>query len=704
MPTESTSTPTAPKDETFWVPTAKHIASSHLSSFVIYLNQVHRAAIPIGDQNALHLWTLRNPRSFWHAVATHLSFSLSPSPTPTSALVRTAIPRLPHLVNVAWFPGATTNVASVLLRHATLSPNAPAIISCPESRSAHPSYRTSLSHSVLHRRVARLAAALRAAGVRKGDSVAAVLPNSPDTVTLLLAVATVGAVWSCCSPDFGPSAVVSRLSQTAPVVLFYTPAYVYKGKLHDISDNIESCISELPSVRCLVAVDVHACVIRSNPLRRPHVPCRHVSLTEFVDTIPHDVPFEPEPMTLSDPLVTMFSSGTTGKPKCIVQGAGIVLNQMKEHSLHLEMTSSSKVFFNTNTGWMMFNWLVAVLACGASIVLYDGAAALPDDPLRLLHIAADESVTHFGCGAKLLHFWQQAMLRDRSLRAPSTPSLQMVLGTGSPSTALHFRFVANLFGYGVQYVSISGGTDINGCFALGTPWKSVISPQLQCAGLGMDVGVLNDDGRAIVGKSGELVCRNAVPCMPLNFAHDPDHTKYRAAYFERFGDTVWCHGDFAEETVFGGFIISGRSDSTLNPGGVRIGTADIYQVVETVPFISTTLIAERLDANGDGTVFMLLVLRAGEQLDEKRTRMLRSLIRTKLSPRHVPQVMLQVLDIPFTFSGKKCEMAFKKALNGREIDNVEAVQNPKALELMKDALHRYTNKGRKQRKTIRSKL
>lgn len=671
-----------------WSPSEEHVKSSLLSSFVHYVNDTQSAQITIGDQNALHHWSISNPRLFWMSVANFLNFKLSPAPTVDNVLIHRAIRSgVPALVDLCWFPSSVTNVAEVLLRHASVSPDAPAVIYCPESAIDDSLQRKMLTFDALRSQVIRAAAGLRKNGVRKGSAVSAVLPNIPDTVVIMLAVAAVGAVWSCCSPDFGVDAIIARFVQTNPVVMLYSPTYQYKHRVFSVSEKIGAIARQLPSIKLLLAVSADGDVHRPSGC-----PCRHKNFHSFLDEGRESCLKKSTftPVSMSDPLVTMFSSGTTGAPKCIVQGAGIVLNQMKEHALHLEIGPSSVVFFNTSTSWMLHNWLVAVLATGASIILYDGAPFPPEDPLRLIWIAKHEHVSHFGVGAAYFRSLQASLgdLSESDALVGKGTNVKIVLATGSPSTADHFTFACDFFPDGVQYVSMSGGTDINGCFALGSPWKPVRVPELSCAGLGMDVAVFDETGTAVVGKSGELVCRNACPCMPLYFGNDPQHVSYRSAYFEQFGERVWSHGDFATATATGGFIISGRSDSTLNPGGVRMGTSDIYAAVEGIDFVTDTLVTEFSVKDDDVKVIMFVVIVKDCDLTEERKDIIRSQIRGRLSPRHVPYSILQVADIPYTFSGKKCEIPVKHLLSKKRTVSKEGVKNPDAFNAILGAVER----------------
>lgn len=673
-------TPSFSDQTTFWSPSPHHIHNSNLSSFVTFLNTNYNTRLPEGNQSALHHWSITNTNSFWHAVATFLSFPLHPKPTLGSVVTSAKIPNLPDLVNVHWFRGSHTNFAAAFLHRGLDSPRNIAIVYSPESLKNNRLHRVELSYGELRVRVLTLASALYCAGIRKGHSVAGILSAHVDAVVCLLAAAAVGAVWSCCSPEFGDRAISSRLSQTKPKVLFYTPAYIYNGRAHDISSKLEKVFSSLPSLKLIISVPQS-----HTSCKNAHVPCSHYSIDTFERRFADIGGFELASLSMRDPVVTMFSSGTTGVPKCIVQGAGILLNQMKEHALHMEITSSSTVFFHTTTGWMLFNWLVAALAGGAKIILYDGSPFPSFDPFRLVRLATEESITHFGCSATYLLLLKRVFDRsteeERAL-GKSLSTICTVLGTGSPSTLTHFQFVKDFFPPGVQYVSMSGGSEINGCFALGSPWKVVQAPYLQCAGLGMNVATFDGKGSSVVERTGELVCLNACPCMPLYFAHDPDHTKFRKAYFSQFGNGVWCHGDFARLSATGAFVISGRSDSTLNPGGVRIGTADIYDVIDVLDFVHDVLVTEVVIQDEVKMIMFVVVSKDGVWNDDK-IQCIRTCIRKSLSPKHLPFMILRVTDIPYTFSGKKCEIPVKNLLRDGVVSNVESVRNPAAFEFIR---------------------
>ncbi|CDF37376.1 unnamed protein product [Chondrus crispus] len=586
-------------------------------------------------------------------------------------------------------PGLSVNFAQIALRYANICPEKVAAVYRPEQSLDDVGHRRRLTFEVLETRVKRLALALRKAGVRRSDSVAGVLSNTPDAAIAMLATNAIGGVWSSCSPDFGETAVCSRLEQVQPKVLFYTPAYRYKGEVRCVLNNISRIATRMPSVELLICMPPGCCLEGYSILsvaKTAPTGVNHALLRDFEKSAGSIETFRYETMSMDDPVVTMFSSGTTGRPKCIVQGPGILLNQMKEHSLHHEVTEMSTMLYTTSTGWMLFNWVIAALATGCKLVFYDGAAIPDNDPFRLINIANDESVTHFGSGAKYYYALSQIPAsHQKVLPKPPVSSLRLVMATGSPSTVDHFDFVRSFFGRGVQYASMSGGTEINGCFALGTPWKPVIAPELQCVGLGMDVAVFSKVGAPVTSERGELVCRNCCPCMPLYFQDDNEHRKYKSSYFERFGPQIWAHGDFASITKNGGVEITGRSDSTLNPGGVRIGTADLYQVVEGLEFVESALVTEHT-LFGDNRIVMFVALRHPLLLSSSIEKQIQHQIRSRLSPRHIPYSIVQVPEVPFTFSGKKCEIPVKRILQGREPGNREAVKNPEAFDSIRNAL------------------
>jgi acetoacetyl-CoA synthetase len=524
-------------------------------------------------------------------------------------------------------------------------------------------------------RVARCRAALRAEGVGVGDRVAGYLPNLPETLIAMLAAASLGAVWSSCSPDFGVQGVLDRFGQIEPRVLVVADGYRYAGKELDVRPRLQPIRAGLPSVERVVVV----------PYLRPDesAPADTVRWDAWIDTAP-DEPLTFARLPFDHPLYVMYSSGTTGLPKCMVHGAGgTLLQHLKEQVLHTDLAPDDRLFYFTTCGWMMWNWLMSGLATGATIVLYDGAPLAPE-PAVLWDMAAAERVTVFGASAKYLALAEKAGVRPA--RTHDLAALRTILSTGSPLAPHSYDYVYRDVKADVCLSSISGGTDLISCFALGNPTAPVHRGELQARGLGMAVEVWDDDGRPIVGRPGELVCTRPFPSMPVAFWNDPDGAKYRAAYFEHFPG-VWRHGDWAELTPWGGLVIHGRSDATLNPGGVRIGTAEIYRQVETLDEIVESLVVGQDVADGgerDMRVVLFVRLAAGAVLDDALRERIRRRIRDGASPHHVPKAIVAVADIPRTVSGKITELAVREVIHGRPVKNVEALANPAALELFRD--------------------
>ncbi|MBT8144265.1 MAG: acetoacetate--CoA ligase, partial [Gammaproteobacteria bacterium] len=520
----------------------------------------------------------------------------------------------------------------------------------------------------LWREVARVASALRAAGVSAEDRVAAYMPNIPETVIAMLAASSIGATFSSCSPDFGVQGVLDRFGQIEPKVLFTVDGYHYNGKAIPLGDRLEKLAQKLPSVERIIVTEF----LGDTPVPLDNA----IGWDEFGN--PTDK-IEFAALPFDHPLYIMYSSGTTGAPKCIVHGAGgTLLQHLKELVLHTDLGPRDRIFFFTTCGWMMWNWLVSSLASGATIVLYDGSPFHPD-PEVLWRLAADEELTVFGTSAKYLAALEKAGVRPR--QRFDLRNLRAVLSTGSPLAPESYDYVYREISDNLQLSSISGGTDIISCFALGNPVLPVRRGELQCRGLGMAVQIYNDAGQPVENEKGELVCTRPFPSMPLGFFNDPDGSRYRAAYFDRFANT-WWHGDYALLTRHNGVVIYGRSDAVLNPGGVRIGTAEIYRQVEKLDFVLES-IAVGQDWRDDQRVVLFVRLRDGELTDERR-QAIRDIIRSNTTPRHVPAVMVAVEDIPRTISGKIVELAVQNVIHGREVTNTEALANPEALALYRD--------------------
>jgi acetoacetyl-CoA synthetase len=555
-----------------------------------------------------------------------------------------------------WFPEGKLNFAENLLRRRDA---ADAIVFWGEDR-----VRRKLSHRNLYDLVSRLSQALADAGVRKGDRVAGYLPNLPEAAAAMLATASLGAIWSSCSPDFGVQGVLDRFGQIEPKVLFCADGYIYGGKEFDCQDKVEAVLARLPSVEECVVIDY---------LGRP--PAAGVSLLEFVD------PFEPdemrfEPVEFSHPLCILYSSGTTGVPKCIVHGTGgTLLQHMKEHRLHSDVKPGDRLFYFTTLGWMMWNWLVSGLASGATLLLYDGSPFVERGRI-LFDFAEATRMTHFGTSAKFIDAIAKVGLKPRETHR--LESLRAVLSTGSPLLPEGFDYVYNEVKSDVCLSSISGGTDIVSCFVLGNPVGPVWRGEIQAKGLGMAVEVFDENKNSVTNQKGELVCTKPFPSMPLGFWNDPDGAKYRAAYFEKYPN-VWRHGDWCEITAHGGIVIYGRSDAVLNPGGVRIGTAEIYRQVEQLGEVLESLVIGQ-EWQGDVRVVLFVKLKDGLSLSDYLISSIKQRIRENTTPRHVPAKVLQVSDIPRTKSGKIVELAVREVVHDRPVKNLEALANPEALE------------------------
>ena len=567
------------------------------------------------------------------------------------------------MLDAQWFPGASLNFAEHLLRRRD---GHPALVAIGEDGS-----REQLSHAQLAAHVAGLQRALHNAGVGIGDRVAAFMPNTWQTVVGVLATASLGATWSSCSPDFGTQGVIDRFGQIEPKVLIAAAGYRYAGKQLDLTDKLNEILPQLPSLERLVIV----------PYSRDEASptdYKSVALTTLWQDFyqPGGAPqFTPVPF--DQPLYILYSSGTTGVPKCIVHGVcGTLLQHVKELGLHTDLGPDDTLFYYTTCGWMMWNWLISGLALGATLVLYDGSPFHPE-PARLIDLIDAEDISIFGTSAKFIAALEKAGVRPRESHKLS--SLKVILSTGSPLAHESFEYIYRDVKRDLCLSSISGGTDIVSCFALGNPTLPVWRGELQCKGLGMDVQVWNDNGQALTGEKGELVCARHFPSMPVGFWNDADGEKFRAAYFATFPG-VWAHGDYAEETAHGGLVIHGRSDAVLNPGGVRIGTAEIYRQVEKVPQVLESIVIGQ-DWQGDVRVVLFVRLRDGVTLDDTLREEIRRVIRANTTPRHVPAKIIQVADIPRTLSGKIVELAVRNVVHGRPVKNTDALANPQALEL-----------------------
>ena len=638
--------------EMLWQPSPERIADANLTRFAALVRERH--GLSAVDYAALHRWSIEDRAAFWTAIWEYGAVIGDRGDGP-------ALVDGDRMQGAKWFPGARLNFAENLLRRRD---DAPGIVFRGEDR-----VRLSLSFRQLHDAVSMVEQALRAAGVAQGDRVAGYLPNMPEAVIAMLATAGIGAIWSSASPDFGVQGVVDRFGQIAPKVLFSADGYFYGGKRHDSIRRLAPIAAKVPSIERIVVVPYTMHVPDVSAVEKA------VTLDEFVaGHTPADIEFERLPF--DHPLYIMYSSGTTGAPKCIVHGAGgTLLQHIKELTLHSDVKRGERILYFTTCGWMMWNWQVSALACGAALALYDGSPFHPDGN-ALFDFVAEEGIETFGTSAKYIDAVKKAGLAPAKTHDLS--KLKAILSTGSPLVPESFDFVYESIKRDLCLSSISGGTDIISCFVVGNPVAPVHRGEIQCLGLGLDVHAFDDDGRSVMGEKGELVCTRAFPSMPVGFWNDAGGRKYHDAYFARF-DNVWCHGDYVEITERGGVIIYGRSDAVLNPGGVRIGTAEIYRRVEQLDEVLEALVIGQ-QWDGDVRVVLFVILQSGVELDEALESNIRSHIRVNATPRHVPARIVQVTDIPRTRSGKITELAVRDIVHGRQVKNREALANPEALD------------------------
>jgi len=638
-----------------WEPSEDRRRATQIAAFMDAVNA--RFHTEISDYDALWRWSVDNREDFWEAV---WDFGGVIGDKGSRRLADgDAMP------GAKFFPDARVNFAENLLRR---DGDGDAMVFWGEDK-----VKRRLSWAEVRAAVARLAAALKADGVGPGDRVAAYMPNMPETVIGMLAATSLGAVWSSCSPDFGIQGVLDRFGQIEPTVLIAVEGYYYAGKSLDIRDKVTAVAAQIPTLKRVVVVpyvndapDIAG--IEKATLWADYLGSGPVPALSFAR------------MPFNDPLYIMFSSGTTGVPKCIVHGiGGTLLQHLKEHKLQTDVRPGDRAFYFTTCGWMMWNWLVSGLAAEATLLLYDGSPFHPDGNI-LFDYADAEGMTLFGTSAKYIDALNKGGLDPKSTHKLAT--VRTMTSTGSPLVPEGFDYVYEHIKSDIQLASISGGTDIVSCFVLGNPIGPVWRGEIQKRGLGMAVEVWNEAGQAVVGEKGELVCTKAFPCMPIYFWNDPDGAKFRAAYFETWPG-VWCHGDYVELTARGGMVIYGRSDAVLNPGGVRIGTAEIYRQVEQLPEVVESLVIGQ-DWQGDVRVVLFVRLAEGVSLDDDLVAKIKQRIRTGATPRHVPAKVLAVGDIPRTKSGKIVELAVRNVVHGRPVKNVEALANPEALEQYRD--------------------
>ena len=636
-------------EEALWSPAGN---TTQLSTLQAELEQ--RAGKSFGDYDALHAFSISDQKTFWRTVS-DLTGVIYQTPAEEVLSMEKGFN------DVQWFAGSRLNFAENLLRYRD---DRVALVCHTEE-----GLLRTLSYAALYKEVVKLATAMQASGIRTGDRVAGFMPNTIETVVAMLATSWLGAIWSSCSPDFGVNGVCDRFGQIAPRLLFVADGYIYGGKPMDCLDKAKDIRRRINTIERMIVV----------PHRDSHPDIEHLDNTIlYEDFLAESEQLDPPPFAVlpfDHPLYLMYSSGTTGEPKCIVHGVGgTLLQHLKEHRFHLDLQRNDVLFYFTTCGWMMWNWLVSGLATGCTVVLYEGSP-FAHDGNRLLDLIDTESVTVFGTSAKYLTSLEDTGAKP--IESHGLKYLRTILSTGSPLNASSYEFVYKAWKSDVALCSISGGTDILSCFVLGNPNAPIYRGEIQCKGLGMAVEIWNDEGESIIGEKGELVCTRPFPSAPLGFWGDTSGSRYLATYFERFPG-VWAHGDYGEITARGGIIIHGRSDTVLNPGGVRIGTAEIYRQVEQVgDVIDSVVIGQEWDR--DVRVVLFVVLRDDVRLTPSLEDLIKKTIRKNTTPRHVPAVILQVPDIPRTISGKVVEVAVREVVHGRAVRNIDALANPEAL-------------------------
>jgi acetoacetyl-CoA synthetase len=644
-------------DRPLWTPSAERQANSKLRRFIDRINGRYR--LDLTDYNSIHQFSITRPEEFWSEV---WDFCEVKAETRGSRVLIEGA----RMRDARFFPDARLNYAENLLGKCD---DTPALIFRGES-----AIKSSMTWRQLNAAVARMHRALAAAGIKAGDRVCAVVPNMPATIVCFLAVASLGAIWSSCSPDFGPAGILDRFGQISPRVLISCDGYYYAGKTIRMTEKIGKVLQSLPTVERVIVLDYIGeaeSVLAALP--------NGIAYTSYTGSH-SDAPIAFAQLPFDHPLFILYSSGTTGVPKCIVHRAGgILLKHLSEHVLNIDTKACDALFYFSTCGWMMWNWMVSGLAAGATLMLFDGSPFFPNER-ALFDFAEDERMTIFGTSAKYIDAVKKTGWKPKESHGLS--SLRTILSTGSPLAPESFDFIHGAVKSDIHLASISGGTDICGCFVGGNPLSPVWRGEIQGPMLGMAMDVFNERGQSVRGEKGELVCTRPFPSMPMMFWNDADGSKYHNAYFARF-DNVWCHGDFAEITHHDGLIIHGRSDATLNPGGVRIGTAEIYAQVEQVPEVLEAL-AIGQDFDNDVRVVLFVRLKPGAVLDEKLTGAIKKKIRDGASPRHVPAKIIAVADIPRTKSGKITEIAVRDVVQGREVKNQEALANPEALEIYRD--------------------
>ncbi|MGI2026141.1 acetoacetate--CoA ligase [Endozoicomonas acroporae] len=639
-----------------WIPDQNTITSSNLQAFINRVKEV--TGLPLEDYSDLYQWSIEDRPAFWQRLAEFYRVQFHTQPS--APLINDSMP------GAQWFPDSTLNYAEHLLQQRD---NKTALVFQGEN-----GRRRTLSYRELYQSVAAAQQGLIAGGIKKGDRIAAFMPNCPETIILMLAATALGAIWSSCSPDFGIQGVLDRFGQIEPRLLLTVDGYFYGGKSIDCLAKTAQIQQNIPSLETTVVVPFANPEPDIGQINTLNKNSNAILWADFCQPSSKSVSIIP--VEFNHPLFIMYSSGTTGVPKCIVHGhGGTLLQHLKELGLHTDLKAQDTIFYFTTCGWMMWNWLVSSLALGATVVLYDGSPFYPE-PATLMDMAEAENVSIFGTSAKYIAALQKAGVKPAS--SHNFQHLKAILSTGSPLLHESYDYVFQEVKADVRLSSISGGTDIISCFALGCPILPVYRGELQCRGLGMDVHFVDTTGSSLTEAKGELVCQSSFPSMPVGFWNDPDGNKYHNAYFNEFAG-VWAHGDYGELTRHGGVIIHGRADAVLNPGGVRIGTAEIYRQVEKVEEVLES-IAVGQEWEDDTRIVLFVQLRDGVTLNDQLIRKIIQTIRSNTTPRHVPAKVLQVTDIPRTISGKIVELAVREVIHNRPVKNTDALANPDALD------------------------
>lgn len=644
-----------------WSPSSEQIASSNMHDFTQWVSRRYSLELP--DYEALHQWSVTETGDFWTAIWDYCGVIASERGD-------VALENAKPMINARFFPQARLNFAENLLRGALDTPEKDALVFRGEDKVSR-----RLSFNDLRGETSKIEQCLAAAGLGEGDRVAAMIPNMPEAVVGMLATTSLGGVWASCSPEFGLEGLLDRFGQIEPTVLIICDGYFYNGKVIDVREKALALAAAIPSLKQVICVNYAGLDMGTDSVGEVPLLSWNQALENYT---PQALAFKQMPF--DHPLYILFSSGTTGKPKCIVHGAGgTLLQHLKEHVLHSDIKAGDRVFYFTTCTWMMWNWLVSALAVKATVLLYDGSPFAPSKT-TILDYLQDEKATFFGTSAKYIDELKKAELKPSETHDLSL--IRTIASTGSPLMPDSYEYVYSHIKSDVCLASIAGGTDIVSCFVLGNPALPVYRGEIQCKGLGMSMEAWDDGGQPAADNKGELVCSVAFPSMPVGFWNDENNARYNAAYFEKFPG-YWAHGDLAEFTPSGGVIIHGRSDATLNPGGVRIGTAEIYRQVEVFPEVKEAMaIGQQFD--GDVRVILFVVMKQGMTLDDGFVKMLKQAVRKGASPRHVPAKILQVAELPRTASGKIVELAVRDVVHGRAVKNKTALANPDALDLFKD--------------------